>query len=290
MANQGGSQDREAKKPREERFSAGAPKDPDAVAVTGDLRTVLLHVRDFLKGEVDESKNALMTMGRDASFLVQKVAEGSGNQELKDLARRLAATPAQVDTNLYALRETSVWTHIERAQEEAPLAAAADLAVRGGAVGLFDPARLLEVLAKSGRPRRDPNRIQAGDVAWVGVPEQGRVSIRLSTRPPPEHQPTRRLRLRVSSGVVFVGPPAASDGLRLGTVRIDPFATSLDAHVTNGGFVRVKPGTYALHCFWGQAKGLLVHLVSDPDPTEVVETDSSRLAEIPVLVDPTGPI
>ena len=77
--------------------------------------------------------------------------------------------------------------------------------------------------------------------------------------------------------VLFVGPPEAADGPRLGTVRLDPHKTALDDHAVRGGFVAVPPGRYAVALTRG-AKGLVVHL-TPAAPEETFEVDFGLLGQ-----------
>jgi len=281
MAKQGATKNRGKRKSKSERKRAKAKDDLDAVGIDGDLRAVAAHLKAYHNGQSEEATIALMGMGRDASFLVREAAESSDDPELTELAKKLAAVPPQVDTNLYGLRRASVQDRVNEALEDAPLAIEAEnLMATGGAIAFFDPMRVQDDLAKSGRPRRDPERAQVGDLAWVGLPTAGGTPVQLHADPPPEGQQTRRLRLKVQSGVVFVGPPEASDGPRLGTVRLDPFHTELDAHMMRGAFVRLKPGIYAVHAYLSDS-ALEVHLIPDPAPTAEIAVDPASLGDVP---------
>lgn len=230
----------------------------------------------------------LLGMGRDASHQVLTRADAENNADLKELARRLAATPPAVDTNLYALRRVSVETHVAAAEHDAPLAIESQITVNGGAVAIFDPLCILDDLVRRGRPRRDLERLEAGDLSVFGM-ETGQVhDVRFLAAPPPKPQPTRALRLKIVSGVAFVSVPEASDGPRLGTVRLDPFKTSLDAHLANGGWIRVKPGTYRLHAYRDGEQGLRIHLASDPNSSEKLLTALADVAVLPGPVDVTS--
>lgn len=281
MAKQGAGKNRGKRKPKSERKRAKAKDDLDAVGIDGDLRAVAAHVAAFKRGQDQEATIALMGMGRDAAFLIREAAEESKDPGLEELARKLAAVPPQVDTNLYPLRRASVQARVQEALLDAPLAVHAEnLMAVGGALAFFDPLQVQDDLAKSGRPGRDPERLQAGDIAWFGLPNAGGTPVVLLTDPPPEGQATRRLRLKVQSGAVFVGPPEAADGPRLGTVRLDPFHTALDAHLQRGAFVRLKPGVFAVHAY---LKGgiLQVHLVPDQTPNAEIAVDPASLGDVP---------
>jgi hypothetical protein len=225
----------------------------------GDLRRVPALVEAWLKGDASAA-SALQDLGRDAAHPVLALAEKKRSAELAELGRRLLVTPPQVETNLVALRMASVDSRLAKARTAAPLLGKQrDVAVEGGAVAVFDPARVKESLARNGRPRRDPARVAAGDVAWVGLPSLGASSVRLVAGAPPLGQATLALRLTVESGVIFVGPPEASDGPRLGELRRDPFSTGLDEHLPRGKLFRLRAGTYRLDAFLADAR-LFLHL------------------------------
>lgn len=281
MAKKGATKNRGQRKSKSERKRAKAKEELNKVGIEGDLRVVSLHCKAFLDGQEDEATAALMVMGRDASFVVRAAADESGNQGLSDLARKLAAVPPQVDTNLHAMRSLSVQILVDDAMEDAPLAVHAEnLMAVGGSVAIFDPLMVQEDLAKSGRARRDPERLQAGDLVWMGLPSASGTALHLRSDPVAEGQPTRRLRLQVKSGLVFVGPPEASDGPRLGTVRLDPFHTALNEHLEKGAFVKVKPGIYAVYAYLSDG-ALALHLLPDPDPSEELVVDPGALGELP---------
>ncbi len=281
MAKKGATKNRGQRKSKAERKRAKAHEELNKVGIEGDLRVVVAHCEAFMGGQEDEATAALMIMGRDASFVVREFAIKADSQGLGDLARKLAAVPPQVDTNLYAMRHLSVQILVDEAMEDAPLAVHAEnLMAVGGAVAVFDPIMLQEDLARSGRARRDPARLQAGDLAWVGLPSAAGTAVQLKSDPPPEGQQTRRLRLQVKSGLIFVGPPEASDGPRLGTVRLDPFHTALNAHLEKGAFVKVKPGIYAVYAYLSDG-ALMLHMLPDPDPSEELVVDPGALGELP---------
>lgn len=282
MAKKGATKNRGKRKSKSERKRDKAKRDAEAIGIEGDLRVVDAHVKAFLGGQEEEATSALVTMGRDAAFLVKQAADREDDEGLTELARRLAALPPQVDTNLLQLRRASVLAHIEEAKADAPLAVEAqNLMATGGAVGIFDPEHLVEDLAKSGRPRRDPERMSAGHIVWFGLPTAEGTPVHLHLEPPPEGQATRRLRLDVASGIVFVGPPEAGDGPRLGTVRLDPFSTALDENLERGAFLRLKPGLYAVHAFLSEGACLEVHVVPETDPQEALATDPGSLGDLP---------
>ena len=216
-----------------------------------------------------------------------ELAKEKGDEELEAFARRLSAMPPQIETNLHELRRESVRDHVKAAQLEAPLAVESKVEVRGGAVGLFDPERVLEDLAKAGRPRRDRERIQRGDVTWLGTSDAGARRARFLLDAPPTAQQTLDVRLEVNSGVVFVGPPEASDGPRLGTVRLDPFHTMLDEHLGNGAFVQMKPGSYVLSAHSDANGDITIYVILDSDRSRATVSDPAQLASLPAAVDAT---
>jgi hypothetical protein len=251
----------------------------------GDLRAVRYHVEQWRKEGVEEARNMLMMLGRDASFTVCQVAAEWKDEELLEFGRRLVAVRPQISSNLDELRRKSVRTHVGRAKSSAPPAVEVDdLEATGGTFALFDPERLVEDLAKGGRPRKDAERVNAGDVAWFGLPRSAPTAVRFTTAPCETE--ALRLRLRVDSGVVFAGAPEASDGPRLGTVRRDPDRTQLDEHLAAGRFLRVKPGVYRIDARLGP-DGVVVHLQPDPDPETQLPIDVKRMT-LPDPVDGDG--
>lgn len=264
---------------------ASAKASGSSVGAEGDLRQVPRYVEALARGD-EEAASALMTFGRDASYTVTKMARERGDAQLEALGRRLGAVPPEVETNLFALREASVQSLLAKARTGAPVAQQVkSVAVAGGAVAFFDPARIKDSLVRSGRPRKEPGRVSAGDVAWVGLPTPHATEVRLLFAPPPEGQPGVQLRLRIESGVVFVGPPEAADGPRMGEVRRDPFGTALSEHAASGHFLRVKPGTYSLWVYLASPRDLAVHLTPDPTPEDPLAVDFMALASPPGPVD-----
>jgi hypothetical protein len=242
----------------------------------GDLRAVRYHVEQWRKHGVEEARNMLMMLGRDASFTVCEVAEEWKDEELLAFGRRLVAVRPQLETNLDDLRRLSVKTHVEEAKESAlPAVEIEGVQAVGGAFALFDPQRLIEDLTKGGRPRKELDRVNAGDVAWFGLPTAGATAIRFTTQPAPAG--ALRLRLRVDSGVVFAGAPEASDGPRLGTVRRDPHRTRLDEHLNSGHFLRMKPGVYRIDARL-ESGTVMVHLRPDEAPETKLEIDLQRMS------------
>lgn len=213
-------------------------------AGVGDLRLVAQHVEGFLNG-VREAEEALLLMGRDAAALVLAEADKRKSEPLSELGRKLAALRPRVDTNLHELRAESVGRLCELAQKNAPkLSSSPVITVRSPAVALFDPVRVVDALARTGRPRNDVARVTAGDIAWAGLGGKESYAVRLTADAPADAAGALELRLVVESGAVFVGPPEAADGARLGTVRLDPYRTGLDDHLERGAFVGVAAGAY----------------------------------------------
>ncbi len=227
-------------------------------AGSGDLRLVGQHIEHFLKG-VREAEEALLLLGRDASALVIAEAAERGSEELAQLGKKLAAMPPRISTNLYALRKASVEALAASGKSKAPkLAKSPKVEVQGNAVAIFDPARVSDALARSGRVRNDTERVVRGDIAWFGLGVAPSHTVEVSGKAAPGDSRVK-LGLVVDSGVVFVGPPEAADGPRLGTVRLDPHKTALDDHAVRGGFVAVPPGRYAVGVSKGEG-GVVVHL------------------------------
>jgi hypothetical protein len=242
----------------------------------GDLRAVRHHVEQWRKHGVEEARNMLMMLGRDASFTVCEVAEEWKDEELLAFGRRLVAVRPQLETNLDELRRLSVKAHVERAKESAvPAVEIEGVEAIGGAFALFDPQRLIEDLTKGGRPRKELDRVNAGDVAWFGLPTAAATAVRFTSQPAPAG--ALRLRLRVDSGVVFAGAPEASDGPRLGTVRLDPQRTRLDEHLNSGHFLRMKPGVYRIDARL-ESGTVMVHLRPDEAPETKLEIDLQRMS------------
>jgi hypothetical protein len=245
-------------------------------AGSGDLRLVGQHVEKFLEG-VREAEEALLLLGRDASALVIAEAAKRDDPRLVELGRKLAAMPPRVSTNLHELRKASVAELAEAGLKRAPaLSRSPKVEVHGPAAVLFDPLRIADALARSGRVRNDTERVTRGDIAWFGLGAASSYTLTLTSAAPTD-APILRAPLEVGSGVLFVGPPEAADGPRLGTVRLDPHKTALDDHAVRGGFVAVPPGRYAVALTRG-AKGLVVHL-TPAAPEETFEVDFGLLGQ-----------
>jgi hypothetical protein len=236
--------------------------------VLGDLRLIEAHVEEFLKGS-EEAEAALKIMGRDAALTVEKLAKENESEELLSFARRLIPMRPEVETNLFALREQSILDIIEEALESAPSVSESPVvADQSIAFSVFDPFCVGDVLIRTGRIRTDPKRLGQGDLALYPLALEQMTDVQLTAEPVPDGQVTSDVWLRVQSGVVFIGPPEATDGERLGSIRFDPFSTKLNQHLERGGFVRVEPGCYQVRAFDGGDK-VCVHLTSiEEAPTE----------------------
>jgi hypothetical protein len=244
----------------------------------GDLRLVGLHIEEWLKGR-PEADVALMALGRDASFEVLKVADDRDDERLRELGKKLVARKPTVETNLFQLREASVLLQLEAAKKTAkPALETPAFAVDSPSqqVVVFDPLRLKEVLVKGGRPRVDAKELGAGTLACLKLPALG-AKVRFTSAP--HDGPSLELRLGVDSGVVFVGPPEAADGPRLGTVRLDPFRTQLDECLSAGTFVRLGPGHFAVHA--RNVDGELVLSLQPAADMNPIRIDPAALQQVP---------
>lgn len=285
MAKKGAGKNRGNRKSKGDRKRLKKAEVPDdtEVSVEQDLRLVPTHVAALDSDQKDQAMGVLMGMGRDAAFQVFELAKEKDDEELNLLARRLSATPPQVDTNLYALRRASVQDLVEEAQSDAPLIVESAITVHGGAVTIFDPLCVVDDLVKSGRPRRDLARLEVGDLALFGMDKSQDHSVRFSTDPPPEGQSVLVQRLKVESGVVLVSVPEASDGPRLGTVRLDPFHTHADEHASNGGWGRIKSGMYRLSAYVDGEEVIQIFIAPDAKPSEKL---LQSLADVTILPRP----
>lgn len=236
-----GRKSREKKEKRKKKQTAPAANEVEGA---GDLRLVAAHVNEYRKG-VEEAETALRMLGRDAALTVIRLGEELADAKVIELGQSLVAVRPRFPTNLYELREDSVAKHIEAARKDAPLLTD-DVKVpdQSLAVGIFDPARVADALIKSGKPRQRAERLGAGDIAWFPINHAASAAVRLKVGEAPKSATSSAMRVCVESGIVFVGPPQASDGPRLGTIRLDPFTTNLDKHLSAGVFVRVAPGQY----------------------------------------------
>jgi hypothetical protein len=269
------SRAKQKRKKKEEASPANAPTaktealvDQDAL---GDLRLIEAHVEQMMLGS-NEAEVAIRIMGRDAVAIVAQLGQQAQNQAVLDLAKKLVAVSPEVTTNLFALREASILGLVELALVEAPeIESTPVVSNQITSIGLFDPVCVGDVLIKTGRVRTKSDRLGRGDLAFLPLAPNTEYSAVLHLGPPPEGQSTTELRLRVESGVIFVGPPEASDGERLGSIRFDPFATRLNQFLTRGGFVRVAPGFYQVATYSDGDK-VCFHLTSsdlkDPGPLD----------------------
>jgi len=269
------SRAKQQRKKKEEQSPSKAPAaETDALVdqeALGDLRLVEAHVEQMIQG-IAEAEVALKMMGRDAATTVEQLGKLRNNQKVLDLAKKLIAVRPEVPTNLFELREASVLGLVEQALAEAPsIAEEPQISDQMIAIALFDPVCVGDILIKTGRVRTKGDRLGRGDLAMMPLtPNVSRTAL-ITQTPAPEGQPTSNVRLRVESGVIFVGPPEASDGERLGAIRFDPFKTKLNQFLDRGGFVRVEPGFYQVAAYEDGDK-VCFHLTStdpkDQDPLE----------------------
>jgi hypothetical protein len=125
----------------------------------------------------------LMDLGRDASFLVLALGEKAKDEELLAFGKKLVAVPPRVPTNLHALREAAVERLIKAHQDAGSIESIVDLEI-GTATAFFDPRRVAADLARYGRPRREAKRLEAGDLAWFGIPAAaGKLDVLTSALP-----------------------------------------------------------------------------------------------------------
>ena len=237
----------ESKQPETETPEAGLAGDDSAAL--GDLRLVEAHVQAWLQGE-ERAEGALKMMGRDAAAIVERLGKELEETKLLELARRLVPMRPEVETNLFELRLESIHGIVHDAQSEANvLTDNPSVPNQEVAVAIFDPVRVADVLIRTGRVRTLPKRVGAGDLAVFPLPPNETFDVQLSDSLVPEGQATSVAPLQVQSGVVFVGPPEASDGERLGSIRFDPFSTNLHKHLSRGQCVQIPAGAYDVHAF-----------------------------------------
>lgn len=275
---------------KKDKPAASGPKPSSSVPTAepdlGDLRLVERYVSQFLSGD-PEAQKELMTLGRDAAGITTKLAEQHQSEELKAFAKRLVAVPPQVKTNLMELRTASVMTIVKDGLARARSAAnAGETTVEGAQVALFDPVKVIDALIRGGRPRKDPSRIAAGDLIWFALEHAGSLRVRVAIAAPQEGQDVLTLRLVVESGLVFVGPPEAADGPRLGEVRLDPFRTGFDDYVARGRLVRVRPGRYRASAHQGTPPEIRIFLEPDASEMGSIPVDLAALGRIPALRTP----
>ena len=245
--------------------SVSDESEPELTAA-GDLRLIEPHVKNFIKG-VEEAEGALRMMGRDASQVVVELGEALEDERVVELGKNLVAVKPQVPTNLRALRHASVAGHVAEAGSSAPLLIdGGAVAAPGNVIALFDPMRVADALVKSGRPRTDAERVGKGDLAIFPLPA-GVENVTFSLEAPPEGQDTSDVRLTIDSGVAFIGPPEASDGPRMGEIRIHPFRTGLDDFLERGSFRRVEAGRYDVRAYQ-DGETVCVHLTSAADDAD----------------------
>ena len=244
--NQRNKKRKQETKQQEPETSNAAAVDGDSSAL-GDLRLVEGHVQAWLQGE-ERAEGALKVMGRDAAAIVERLGKELGEPKLLSLARRLIPMRPEVDTNLFELRRESVNLLIEEALGAADkLEDQPTVPNQTISVAIFDPVRVSDILIKTGRVRTLPKRIGSGDFAAFPLQHDETFDVQLMDSDVPEGQETSTVPLHVQSGVVFVGPPEASDGERLGSIRFDPFVTNLHKHQSRGQYIQVPPGSYDVH-------------------------------------------
>lgn len=235
-----------------------------------DLRKANGYLETVLKGGpgADAAEGELIQYGRDAAGLVQRFADEHKSDALKALAKKLIAVPPAQKTNLLALRHASIKELISSAQDQGANATdVQDLEIKSNVVALFDPERIADVLVKGGKPRKDPMKIGAGELAWFAIGATP-IHVSITTAPLPEGQAASSNLLQVVSGMIFVGPPEASDGPRLGEVRLDPFHVGLHAFLGAGRLVRLKAGTWRVFAYQSQGNRVHLHLAPEANPPE----------------------
>lgn len=240
----------------------------------------------YRAGEV-AALEVLTSLGRDAAHPALAYAEELGDPELIEHARRLVAVPPAIETNLYELREAAVDAILNRGRS-APLIEAAEGLTAQASFGLFDPSLAKAALVRGGRPRKEIEQERAGTIAVFGLSVPGKVTVHIEADKPPAGVPTTRRRLKVGSGVVVVGAPEASDGPRLGSVRLPPERTGLDdfLEARRVTVLRLSPGIYAVEACHQGADTLRVYVSPDPAPKEPLpfEKDPS-LAVVPLAAE-----
>lgn len=236
-------------------------------AGVGDLRLVRQHM-DAYRGGEGAALEVLSSLGRDASYAALTYAEELEDPELIEFSRRLVAVPPAIETNLHDLREASVDNLVAQAlADEAPaLRGPIELEARGS-LALFDPAQVKSFLARGGRARKEASEEHAGTLAMfgLGLGTAVRVEVRAQAAEP-EVSVVRR-RLRVGSGVVAVGLPEASDGPRLGTVRLDFARTGLDDALERGHaqLFRLPNGIWRVEATHPSPDVLRLYVSPDPE-------------------------
>lgn len=224
-------------------LSPEAREELKKVTGSGDLRLIPAHIEHFLAGN-EQARIALRALGRDAAVPLLRAAVELKHAELETFAQKLFATKPAVETNLMVMREVSVMEHVESGRAKAKPLDGAKVTVRGSQAGLFDPALHAKSLARGGRPRSEAAALGSGQIAWFLLAPDEEAELELHAEPVPAS--ALSLRLRVKSGLVFVGSPEAADGPRLGELRLDPFRTRFDEYVGTGGLFAAEPGLYEL--------------------------------------------
>ena len=229
----------------------------DDASALGDLRLVEAHVQAWLQGE-ERAEGALKMMGRDAAAIVERIGRELEETKLIELARRLVPMRPEVETNLFELRLESIQALVEEAKTQAAkVTEQPTVTNQEVSVAIFDPIRVADILVKTGRVRTLPKRVGAGDIAAFPLPPNEAFNVQVSDFLVSNEQATSVAPLQVQSGTVFVGPPEASDGERLGSIRFDPFVTNLHRNLSRGLFIQIPPGSYDIHAF---RDGETVHL------------------------------
>lgn len=255
-------------------LSPEAREELKKVTGSGDLRLIPAHVEHFLAGN-EQARIALRALGRDAAVPVMRAALELGNAELEEFAQKLFATKPAVETNLMVMREVSVMEHVESSRGKARALDGATLKLRGHDAAFFDPALHARSLARGGRPRNEPSELSTGRIAWFLLAPDEEAELELALEPPPAG--ALSLRLRVSSGVVFVGSSSASDGPRLGELRLDPFHTRLDEHLAEGALLTLDPGLYELGAVRAGPGRVRVSFASLPESAPALDVDLTAL-------------
>lgn len=237
-------------------------------AGVGDLRLIRDHMDAYRNGE-GAALEVLNSLGRDASFAALHYAEELEDAELIEFSRRLVAVPPAIETNLHELREASVETLVASALADEAPALRGDIELEAeGSLAFFDPAAVKRFLARGGRARKEASEEHAGTVALLGLGVAGRVRVEVRAHPPEAGVSTSSRRLRVGSGVVAAGRPEASDGPRLGTVRLDYARTGLDAALERGDaqLFRLPNGIWRVDAVHASETELRIYIYPDPDP------------------------
>lgn len=237
-------------------------------AGVSDLRLVRQHMDAYRDGE-SAALDVLTSLGRDACVPVLAYAEELGDEELLEFARRLVAVPPAIESNLFALREAAVDTLVDEYEDAPNLRSERTFAARGS-LALFDPQQVRRFLARGGRARKEASEEHKGTLAIFGLGVADAVQVRVRPHPAPEGTPVMSRRLRVGSGVVAAGLPEASDGPRLGAVRLDPDRTALHdaADAEQVQFFKLANGVFRVDAVHSSADVLDLYVYSDANPEE----------------------